>query len=109
ADEDDVDAGCVGEPPARRVVGGDHHDLLAAALHLRELRQRELPVRPRRVLRRFLLAHCNSPSRMTLSMRRVGPTRAATARTCASFWPKYATSGRTMLNSFRHTVATPRK
>ena len=30
ADEDQVDAGGVGEAAAGRVVGGDHHDLLAA-------------------------------------------------------------------------------
>ena len=28
---------------------------------------------------------------------------------CASFWPKYARRGRTMLKSLRQTVATPRK
>ena len=38
ADEDQVDAGGVGEPRARRVVGGDHDDLLAAAFHLVQLR-----------------------------------------------------------------------
>ena len=74
ADEDQVDAGSVGEPPARRVVRGDHHDLLAAALHLHQLRQRQLAGRPRRVARR-LVAHVSSPSRMTLSMSRVAPTR----------------------------------
>ena len=83
ADEDQVDAGLVGEPAARRVVGGDHDDLLAAALHLGELRQRQLAGRPGRVAR-GLGAHVSSPSRMTLSIRRVAPTRTAAARTVAS-------------------------
>ena len=42
ADEDQVDAGLVGDAAGRRVVGGDHHDLVAAPLHLGELGQREL-------------------------------------------------------------------
>ena len=32
-----------------------------------------------------------------------------TASCCASFWPKYATSGPTMLKSLVTTVATPWK
>jgi hypothetical protein len=42
AHEDEVHAGVLGEACARRVVGGDHHDLLAAALHLEQLGQRQL-------------------------------------------------------------------
>ena len=42
ADEDHVDACVLGEPRAGRVVGGDHHDLLAAPLHLGELGQGQL-------------------------------------------------------------------
>ena len=42
AHEDDVDAGLVGQPAARGVVGGDHHDRVAARLHLGQLGQRQL-------------------------------------------------------------------
>ena len=35
--------------------------------------------------------------------------RRSTATCCASFWPKKARSGRTIVNSLRQTVATPRK
>ncbi len=35
--------------------------------------------------------------------------RRITASCCPSFWPKYARWGRTRLNSFKQTVATPRK
>src|SRR6185312_9794534 len=194
ADEDEVDARGVGEPPARRVVGRDHHDLVAAPLHLGELGERQLAGSPGGVARGLrVVAHESSPSRRTLSIKRVEPTRTAAARTlasprsststysgsrpfkepravatgsglttasrnargsararsaadrwtlrdesaspsasrtvgttristgtfrsrtrflitatcCASFWPKYARSGRTRLNSFRQTVATP--
>src|SRR6185312_4963940 len=198
ADEDEVDARGVGEPAARRVVGRDHHDLVAAPLHLGQLGERQLAGRPGGVARGLrVVAHESSPSRRTLSIKRVEPTRTAAARTlasprsststysgsrpfsephaaatgsglptaapsargsasarsrssverrtlrdetaspsasrtvgttrtstgtfrsrtrrritatcCASFWPKYARSGRTMLNSLRQTVATPRK
>ena len=82
ADEDDVDARVLGEPRAGRVVGGDHHDLLAAPLHLRELGQRQLAL--------GRCAHFGSPSRTTLSIKRVLPTRTAAASTR---WPsKSATS-----------------
>ncbi len=42
ADEDDVGARLVGEPPGRRVVGGDHRDRLAPRLQLDELGERQL-------------------------------------------------------------------
>ena len=205
ADEDQVDAGRVGEPRAGRVVGGDHDDLLAAALHLGELGQRELAGRGAsgpgwrgRVLMRASFeedvvdqadgadaggggedeaaveagdldvvgarrrlrsraraaAAAASPPRGTprrprasargiaarpalvaargstlrdesarpsasrtvgsdADLERRGSGRATSALTtracCASFWPKYARCGRTMLKSFRQTVATPRK
>ena len=63
----------VGEPAARGVVGGDHRDLLAAALHLAQLGQRRAcPGRACRV--RACAAWCSCaapPSRGTLSIRRV--------------------------------------
>ena len=37
ADEDEVDACGIGEACARRIVRGQHHDLLAAPLHLLQL------------------------------------------------------------------------
>ena len=200
ADEDDVDAGRVREPPARVVVGGDHDDLLAAALHLGELGQRQLarsagpgghvevsfqedvvdeagaadpdggseneapveagdldvvgleaPAAPMRIVRATASAcapvrdaleaghgargearapHAAPPARgSTLrelsaspsASRTVGRTRirssrsrsrairSTTAACWASFWPKYARSGRTALKSLRQIVATPRK
>ena len=42
AHEHDVHAGLVGQPAARRVVRGHHHDPLAALLHLRQLGQGQL-------------------------------------------------------------------
>ena len=42
ANEHDVHAGLVGQPAARGVVGGDHHDPLAALLHLSQLGQGQL-------------------------------------------------------------------
>ena len=41
ADEDQLDARLVGEERRRCVVGGDHGDLLVAALHLADLGERE--------------------------------------------------------------------
>ena len=68
ADEDDVDAGILGEACAGRVVGGDHDDLVAAALHRGELGKRQLSCR--------WGAHLEAPSvRTTLSIRRTPPTR----------------------------------
>ena len=43
ADEDEVDAGLVGESPSRCVVRRDHDDRLPAGLHLGELGEGELP------------------------------------------------------------------
>ena len=57
-DEQDVDAGLFRKARAGRVVGGDHHDLLAAALQVGEVRQRQLPG-----------FHLRSPSRTTLSIK----------------------------------------
>ena len=48
ADEHEVDAGRLGGPRAREVVGGDHHDRLAEALLLGQPRQRHR--QPRRVV-----------------------------------------------------------
>jgi hypothetical protein len=73
ADEDEIDARVLGEPRPRRVVRGDHDDLLAVALHRGELRQRQLSS-----------FHPSSPSRTTLSISRVSPTRTAAARTRGS-------------------------
>ena len=42
ADEDQLDPGLVGEQRRGGVVGGDHRDPVAAALHLAELGEREL-------------------------------------------------------------------
>jgi hypothetical protein len=82
ADEDDLDARVLGESRSRRVVGGDHDDLLAALLHGGELGQGELSL--------GRCAHFVSPSRITLSIKRVLPTRTAAARTR---WPlKFASS-----------------
>ena len=72
----ELDAGLVGDAPARGVVGGHHRDLLAAALQLEQLGQRQLAVGPDA----YLLT-IGSPSRTTLSIRRVAPTRTAAART----------------------------
>ena len=85
ADEHEVGAGLVGEPAAGGVVRGDHDDRLPPRLHLDELGQWELSRRGGR--RRGLLwadAHPSSPSRTTLSMRRVDPMRTAPARTGGS-------------------------
>ena len=90
ADEHEIGARLVRESPAGRVVRGDHDDRLPARLHLGELRDRELPGRRRRGS--GLLganAHHSSPSRTTLSMRRVEPTRTAPTRAGGS---KSATS-----------------
>ena len=54
----EVDAGGVGEAAARRVVGGDHHDLVAAPLHLGELGQRQLAGRPGGVALGLRLCSC---------------------------------------------------
>ena len=90
ADEDEVGARLVREPAAGRVVGGDHDDRLPARLHLGQLGDRELPGRRGRGCRPLRAnAHGVSPSRATLSMRRVEPTRTAPARTGGS---KSATS-----------------
>ena len=83
ADEHEVDPGRVGEACARRVVRGHHHDPFATTLHLGELGQRQLA---RGV---GACGHAGSPSRTTLSMRRVLPTRTAATRTRGS---KSATS-----------------
>ena len=48
-------------------------------------------------------------TRISRSRFRSRTMRRITAACCASFWPKYARCGRTMLKSFRQTVATPRK
>ena len=96
-DEDDVDARVFCEPRAGRVVGGHHHDLLAATLLLPELGQRQLPL--------GRCAHLTSPflarpsqdeswhgiSRTTLSIKRVLPTRTAAAST---FWPSSSATSR---------------
>ena len=42
-------------------------------------------------------------------MSRSRTIRLTTATCCASFWPKYATSGATMLSSLLTTVQTPAK
>ena len=86
ADEDEVDARLVGEAPSRRVVGGHHDDPLRAQLHLGELGERELPGSGSRGSR-LLGTDAHSlepPSRGTLSIRRVPPTRTAPARTGGS-------------------------
>ncbi len=80
ADQDQVDAGVVGDAPRRRVVRGHHHDAVAAALHLADLGQRELARRgcPGSGLA-WAGGHGRSPfGRATLSISRVEPTRAAT-------------------------------
>ena len=76
SDEDHVDAGVLREARAGRVVGSDHDDLVAALLHGGELGQRQLA--------RRWGAHSRPPSRGTLSMRRMPPTRTAAARTGGS-------------------------
>ena len=97
ADEDDLDARVLGEPRSRRVVRGDHDDLLAALLHGGELGQGQLSL--------GRCAHFGSPllvrpsqdeswhgtSRITLSMRRVFPTCTAAASTR---WPLKLASSR---------------
>ena len=47
ADQHEVDAGVVGDPARRVVVGGHHHDRLAVALELGQLGQAQLPGRGR--------------------------------------------------------------
>ncbi len=85
ADQDHVGAGAVGESPRRGVVGGDHRDRLPARLHLRELGDRQLAGRRGAVSwGTGAGAHGASPSRGTLSIRRVEPTRTAAARTGGS-------------------------
>ena len=42
-------------------------------------------------------------------MSRSRTIRLTTATCCASFWPKYATSGATMFSSLQTTVQTPAK
>ena len=44
-----------------------------------------------------------------LGMSRSRTIRLTTATCCASFWPKYATSGETMFSSLQTTVQTPAK
>ena len=82
ADEDQVDAGVVGDPPGRRVVRGHHHDAVAAALHLADLGQRQLARGGRAGCGLARTGgHERSPfGRGTLSISRVEPTRAATSR-----------------------------
>ncbi len=90
ADEHEVGARLVGEPSAGCVVRRHHDDRLAPRLHLCELGDGELAGSGGG--RGGLLrsdAHGASPSRTTLSMRRVEPTRTAPARTGGS---KSATS-----------------
>ena len=85
ADENEVCPCLVGEPATGRVVRRHHHDRLPPRLHLGELGQRQLARGGGRGSR--LLgsnAHGVSPSRGTLSMRRVEPTRTAPARTGGS-------------------------
>src|SRR5262249_42934972 len=74
ADEDDVDPRILGEARAGGVVGGDHDDLVAAALHRGELRERQLAGGKGG-------SHYSAPFRTTLSIRRMPPTRTAAART----------------------------
>ena len=74
ADEDDVDTGGVRNPAAGEIVRRDHHDRVAAPLHADEICERKLACS-------FGTAgHASSPSRRTLSMSRVRPTRAAATR-----------------------------
>ncbi len=85
ADENEVCPSLVGELATRRVIRRHHHDRLPPRLHLGELGQRQLSG-CRRGRSRLLgsNAHVVSPSRGTLSMRRVEPMRTAPARTGGS-------------------------
>ena len=104
ADEDQVDSGRVREPRAGRVVRGDHDDLLATRLHLEELGESQLSgCGSGRAGLAWTSAHADSSfwsrpsqaeawhgtSRITLSIKRVLPTRTAAASTRGS---KSATS-----------------
>src|SRR5439155_26868985 len=88
ADEDHVDAGVLREAGPGSVVGGHHHDPLAAFFHLRELRQRQLSFRDAHLspfsVRPSQAEAWHGTSTTTLSMRRVPPTRTAAARTLGS-------------------------
>ncbi len=75
ADQDQLDARLVREQRRGSVVGGEHHDLLAAPLHLDQLGQRQLPGRGRGGSG---VAGTRAHS-WTLSISRVEPIRAATA------------------------------
>ena len=75
------------------------------------------PARARSAVSRALREESASPSASrTVSTTRISTSRLRsrtscfrTATCCASFRPNHAICGRTMLNSFRQTVATPRK
>src|SRR5690606_31769530 len=70
--EHHVDPGALGRPRRREVVGGDHDDLLAGLLHLRETGRRDGG---------GVGGHGSLPGRVcsiVLSMRRTSPARAAT-------------------------------
>ena len=90
ADKDQVDPGRVRQPGAGRVVRSDHDDLVAAALHLEQLGEGELSGCGRGGAGvPGTSAHARSLSRITLSIKRVLPTRTAAASTRGS---KSATS-----------------
>ena len=82
ADKAGVDLILVGDPAGRRVVGGHHHDAVAAALHLPNLGERQL-ARGGRAGRGLAWAggHERAPfERGMLSISRVEPTRTATTK-----------------------------
>src|SRR5205807_7126701 len=64
ADEHQIDAGGVHDPPAGMVVGGDHHDRAAVHLHLPQLGERDL--------------HGSTSTMLSISL--VAPKRAAATR-----------------------------
>src|SRR3954454_23049367 len=121
ADQHEVDGGRPGGPRTRVVVGGDHHDRLAEALLLEEPGERHR--QPRGVLGDLDLTRAGHAGlflsqwgcgaapfglcRIVLSMRRVGPTRAATAtrRSPETRSTGRRSSGRT---TARYSGSTPR-
>ena len=89
ADQDDVDAGLLGDLGRGIVVGGDHHDRLAVALHLRDPREghRARSVARRRWLLRWARAHSSASwSGLPSASRTDGSLSTAVTSLSSSTW-----------------------